>query len=250
MSSQSSLNFHPNGKPIAQGLIRPQRDDNTIFANIFPDTELGKTLHGLLILYLTKQEPRMGWAQKSLCEDSTILAHPNETVASHQWGIILLIQVLSRCPQFSGQLPEFDRLKAIEMASIHDVPELKTGDITPRDGISLEDKHKLESDAMDEILVAFPKPIQDSMHKLYSTYEIRLCNESKFVKDCDKLDFILHSFMLERQGFIGCDEFYYNTMESTSFFTTIAKDLANLILSTRNELLEKGLLYQKSPRNA
>lgn len=37
------------------------------------------------------------------------------------------------------------------MALIHDVAESIVGDITPHDGVSNEDKHKLESDAIQEI---------------------------------------------------------------------------------------------------
>lgn len=37
------------------------------------------------------------------------------------------------------------------MALVHDVAESIVGDITPHDGVSNEDKHKRESDAIQEI---------------------------------------------------------------------------------------------------
>lgn len=39
----------------------------------------------------------------------------------------------------------------MELALVHDLAECIVGDITPRSGVSVEEKHKLETDAMLEL---------------------------------------------------------------------------------------------------
>lgn len=234
--------FHPNGKQITHGRKRPKRFDEPFFQEVFPDNPLGKLLQGLSIMYLIKQEHRMGWARKSACDDTVLNQHPNETVASHQWGVAALIMAISREPQFQEELPHFDRLKAIEMSLIHDVPELVIGDITPVDGISTKEKHAMERKAMDQILGFFSASVRKSIDDIYEKYEQRQCIESKFVKDCDKLDFMLHAFLLERQGFTSFQEFYSNSL-SEGFNTKIASELAKILKDTRDDLKGKNKLY-------
>lgn len=238
------ISHHPNGKPFILGIGRPSRRDDLIFENVFPDSYIGKLLNGIIVSNLIKQEHRIGWARKSANDDAIIKPHPNETVAGHQWGVAFLVMTLTREPKFQEELPNFDTCKALEMALLHDVAELKTGDITPVDGISPEEKHKRESEAMNLILACFPESVETSLHNLYLGYENRQCVESKFVKDCDKLDFMVYAFLLERQGFTGFSEFYPNTIES-GFFTKLAQDLADTLFRTRNSLNEKNLLYKK-----
>lgn len=240
---ENHLSSHPNGKLIILGLKRPQRNDKQVFENVFPENDLGRILRGLLIEFLIKQEPRIGWARKSACDERTLTEHPIETVASHQWGVAKLIMVLTREPRFHLELPKFDTVKAYEMAIIHDVAELKTGDITPADGVSVAEKHKAESEAMKEILGSFPNYISQSLTEVYDRYENRACPESKFVKDCDKLDFMINAFLLERQGFSGFAEFYSNTIAG-GFSTRIALDLARVLVQTRNLLEERQELFR------
>lgn len=241
----STLAFHPNGKPVKEDLKRPLRNDDPLYANVFPDTYIGRLLRGLVIVFLSKQEHRFGWARKSACDDIVLMEHPNETVAAHQWGVAMLVMTIAREPKFQEELPNFNILKAMEMAVLHDVAEVKIGDITPVDGISPEEKHKAESEAMDQILGCFPKQVGASLRGIYEAYENRECIESKFVKDCDRLDFMIQAFILERQGFSGFSEFYHNTVNA-GFSTKIASELAEMLTLTRNELCKKNLLYNKS----
>lgn len=240
-----ALQCHPNGRQIVNGLTRPNRSDDNVFQDVFPNSDVGKLLQGLTVMYLIKQEHRMGWARKSACDDTTPLTHPNETVASHQWGVATLVMTISRELKFQQELPNFDILKAIEMALIHDVPELVTGDITPVDGVSPEEKHKRERAAIKFILSRFSEHVGQSLEHVYDNYESRQCIESKFVKDCDKLDFLIQAFLLERQGFTNFSEFYTNVIIHEDFFTNIANDLAQTLVKTRNELFEQGQLYKR-----
>lgn len=239
-------NLHPNGLPNKGGLKRPKRNDEPFMEDIFPDTPLGQLLRGIHRSFLIKYEPRIGWARKGACEETKLLAHPCEVVASHQWGVMWLVLTISSTPEFQTELPKFDRQKAYEMAAAHDLAELVTGDITPIDGISPEEKHLLESEAMKSILSFYPLETSQVLSRIYNRYEDRQCVESKFVKDCDRLDFMITAFVLERQGFSGFKEFYINSNRE-QFSTKIAKDLSELLLKTRDKLQESdGKLYIKN----
>ena len=59
-----------------------------------------------------------------------------ESVAAHSWGMAMLATQL--CP---GDL-NFQRV--LELCILHDVAEVRGGDITPHDGIAPEEKHRQE----------------------------------------------------------------------------------------------------------
>lgn len=236
--NHSQHNGDTNNK--IEPIKRPIRDDRPFEMDVFPDTIEGRLLKGLTRSYLIKQEPRMGWARKSACDEQVLLAHPCETVASHQWGVTWLIMTISKTADFREELPNFDVASAYEMASEHDVAELVTGDITPVDGITNEEKHRLESKAMTSILGYYPQEVTEQLTKVYNRYEERQCVESKFVKDCDRLDFMITAFVLERQKFRGFEEFYPNS--NKDFFTKIAQRLANELIATRARLIENNSL--------
>lgn len=194
--------------------------------------------------FLIKQEPRLGWARKSACDDPVLLAYPIESVASHMWGVAALILHITAEPKFQEEQAQFDKCAALSMALLHDVPELITGDITPVDPVSIERKHLMEKDAMDKILTGTSEPVSEQLTAIYERYEDRHCNESKLVKDCDKLDFMITAFLLERQGFTGFSEFYTNTIEK-GFQFQIATEMAQTLFDVRNNLADQNRLYNR-----
>ena len=88
-----------------------------------------------------KEVDRAGWKRSGLTDV--------ESVAGHSWGVAFLAMQI--CP------PELDRLKVIEMAVCHDVAEVRVGDITPHDGISAEEKIRIETEAMLSLSKGFPR---------------------------------------------------------------------------------------------
>jgi putative hydrolase of HD superfamily len=222
-------------------MARPIRDDQPFEEDIWPDTTEGRLLKGLVRSYLIKQEPRMGWARKLACDEDTLLKHPCETVAAHQWGTMWICMVLSKTKEFQEEVPEFDCASAYEMAAQHDLAELVIGDITPVDGIDPKVKHEKESEAMASILSYYPPDVGGELANVYKRYEDRDCVESKVVKDCDRLDFIITAFLLERQKFRGFDEFYPNSIKEP-FSTKIARRVADELIATRARLVKNNSL--------
>nr|AIF18033.1 hypothetical protein [uncultured marine group II/III euryarchaeote KM3_80_G12] len=133
--------------------------------------KLPMDLHSLLDEALKlKRLKRSGWVQRGLLDP--------ESVAAHSWGVAWLAVIL--CP------PQLDRLKVLEMAIIHDLAEVRVGDITPRDGVSSERKQKLEREAIDELLSGLADA--PAVLSLWEEFELGESAEARFTRVLDKLD--------------------------------------------------------------
>ena len=127
-----------------------------------------------------KSLPRTGWLRAGI-------ENP-ESVAAHSWGVAWLCMIL--CPK------ELDKLKVLEMALIHDLPEVRIGDITPYDGIEVAEKHKMESAAFVEMTEQLCN--RQHLRDLWNEQSA----EADFVKQMDKLD-----MALQAQEYGGLEEF-------------------------------------------
>jgi putative hydrolase of HD superfamily len=110
-----------------------------------------------------------------------------ESVADHSMRTAYLALIL--CP------PEVDRAKAVQMALIHDLAESCVGDITPLDGVSLEQKHSRENAAWVHICKSLGN---DEMHKLWREMEQGATAEAQFVMQLDKLEMLIQAEEYEK----------------------------------------------------
>ncbi|VDN19052.1 unnamed protein product [Gongylonema pulchrum] len=137
-----------------------------------------------------------------------------ETVASHMYRMAMLAMVLDD----SG----FDRAKCIRMALVHDLSEAIVGDITPFCGISSEQKHHLENEAMKKIVQMVPAATGSDWYSLWREYEMNATKEAMIVKHLDKFDMIAQAFHYEQKYNIGkahfIDIYYISDLEE--FFTS------------------------------
>ncbi len=118
-----------------------------------------------------KALPRAGWVREGVPQP--------ESVAAHSWGVAWLVLVL--CPD------ELDRGEALAIAVVHDLAEVRVGDLTPRDVV--EDKAALESAAYAELVGPLPRSAE--LERLFAAYGVS--PEGRFVKACDKLDMALQA---------------------------------------------------------
>ncbi len=107
-----------------------------------------------------------------------------ESVAAHSWGMAMLATQL--CP---GDL-NFQRV--LELCILHDVAEVRVGDITPHDGIAPEEKHRQETKAIQEMGI--------EASAIFEEYEAQETPESQFVRYLDKLDMALQAEIYESQN--------------------------------------------------
>ena len=147
-------------------------------------------IDALLEAWGLKALPRAGWGQRGL---------PNaESVAAHSWGVATL--VLLFLP------PELGRERALSYAVLHDLPEARVGDLTPRDGVAPTEKHQREQSAMRALAEALPNG--HTLLALWTAYEAQDDEESRFVRQLDRLDMALQALVYEGEHSADLSEFF------------------------------------------
>ena len=160
-----------------------------------------------------KRTPRTGWVRSHV-------NHP-ESIADHSMRTAFL--ALTLCP------PEVNKDKAVKMALIHDVAESIVSDITPFDGVTLEDKYQREDRAWTEICGSLNN---DEMQVMWREMEAGETPEAKFVKELDKIEMLIQAEEYENlQEGLNLDQFY-NGFEGFFTFKNI-KDIYEAICTRR-----------------
>lgn len=135
----------------------------------------------LLEMLELKQLPRTGWVRSNVDNP--------ESVAAHSWGMAIL--ALRLAPE------NLDMIKVLSMCLVHDLPEVRIGDLTPHDDIS--NKEELEHAAM--------SMMAPNWLTLFEEYEAGVTEEAKFVKQIDKLDMGLQAIVYQNQQGLDLFEF-------------------------------------------
>ncbi|HMV69905.1 MAG TPA: HD domain-containing protein, partial [Myxococcota bacterium] len=103
-------------------------------------------LEALVACLDLKALPRAGWVRRGV--------EAPESVAAHSWGVAWLVLALAP--------PEIDRGRALTYAVLHDLAEVRTGDITPHDGVPPAIKAAAEARAIDDLLVSLPLHLREA----------------------------------------------------------------------------------------
>ena len=143
----------------------------------------------LVETYALKDLPRSGWVNAGVVS--------GESVASHSWGVSWLAMLLLP--------PELNRERALQYAILHDIPEVRTGDLTPSDGVSPTEKRAREEVAMDGLCRILPNGQQ--IARLWRDFEHCIDDEADFVHQLDKLDMALQAVTYADRGHGGMREF-------------------------------------------
>lgn len=134
-----------------------------------------------------KEEKRTGWELRNV-EDP-------ESVADHTWSTAFLTLVY-------GEEEEVDIDRCLKIALVHDIAEHETGDLVTRaesqaQEIAKEDKHQMESEALERIS---SKLNSEKILELWKEYERKESPEARFVKDMDMIDLCLTALKYETNG--------------------------------------------------
>jgi putative hydrolase of HD superfamily len=97
---------------------------------------------------------------------------------------------------------DVDQHRALQIAVLHDLAEVRVGDITPHDNVSKKDKTERESAALKNMLQSRP-----DLYKLWEEYEEQSTEEAKFVHDLDRLDMALQAIHYRRIQGADTEEF-------------------------------------------
>ena len=137
-----------------------------------------------------KDVVRAGWVRNDV--------NNPESVASHSWGMAIL--ALKLTPK------ELDLSKVLSLCLVHDIPEVRVGDLTPHDDCSTKSEDELQ--AMRELA---PEWLS-----LFQEYELGESDEAKFVKQLDKLDMGLQAMIYESKQGLDLSEFKTSALSKIS----------------------------------
>ena len=141
---------------------------------------------------------RQGWLKRSVPEGKC------ESVADHSLGVALLSLFMAET-----YFPEANLLKTLRMALIHEAGEVYAGDITPVDGVSPQEKHRLERNSAERVFDGFPRAVE--YLSLWEEFEESRSLESRIVRQADRLEMILQTCYYEKLGYYNFEEFFRNT---------------------------------------
>ncbi len=140
-----------------------------------------------------KKVKREGWLQRGIPRGDC------ESVADHSYGTALLVLLLGR------DRDGLDLDRALRMALLHDLAEARVGDMVPGNGIPTEEKHRLEAEAMAELLAGLPG--DEALLSTWHEYERGETAESRFVRQVDKVEMAMQSAVYGASTGLDLDEF-------------------------------------------
>jgi len=136
-----------------------------------------------------KQKVRSGWDENhwNISNDRI------EKISEHCVGTIALAIALKSEFEF-----DIDLNKVISILCVHEVGEIKIGDITPFDGITPEQKQEIEHKAIIEIIGNLSNG--DNIINSIFEFDKRETNEAKFAHYCDKLEADIQAKVYQDMG--------------------------------------------------
>lgn len=125
---------------------------------------------------------RQGWLTSLIGMDYKDKA---ESIADHSWSVTMLaISVIEKYDL------AYNIEKCMKLSLVHELGEIYAGDFIPN-SISKEEKHKLESDAVDKLFTNIE--FENDFKQLWEEYENCLSKEAEFIKQIDKLECIIQA---------------------------------------------------------
>ena len=151
-------------------------------------------LDTLLELQALDRTPRSGYALRGV--DSP------ESVSEHAWHVSFLVWALG------DEEPGLDLAHAIEIALVHDLAEVRTGDLPMTANRYLPEgaKHAAETAAARELTA----PLGERAVALLEEFNRAQTREARFVKACDKLQLMIKVARYESWGAGGLAGFWDN----------------------------------------
>lgn len=136
-----------------------------------------------------KYKLRSGWDKNHW----NVTCERLESTAEHVYGTCIL--ALSLNSEF--QL-DMDMEKVLKMLTIHEIGEVLIGDITPFDGITVEEKAEIEHKAMQDVLGDIIE--KDELYGLLLEFDEHNTKESNFAYLCDKLEADIQAKVYQDMG--------------------------------------------------
>jgi putative hydrolases of HD superfamily len=166
---------------------------------VIPEVSAANLIGLLLELVRLKAVPRMGWLLRGVRDV--------ESVAAHTFGVAFIAMLLADLAEARGLQVNVERV--LRMALLHDVPEVRTGDLPNTIKQYFESSALKDADERiaAEILTKIGAPGGKYL-ELWLDYEDRGSLEARLVKAADKLDLLLQACEYEKGGAGNLQEFW------------------------------------------
>lgn len=139
------------------------------------NNKIERLIQFYLLASSLKDKIRTGWKTWNIDRQRI------ESVAEHIYGTCILAIAIDS--EFDLNI---DIYKVVMMLVLHEIEEVKIGDLTPFDKITAEEKIKIGKQAVEEVLAPLTKGI--NYIELIEEFEKLETKEAKFAKMCDKLE--------------------------------------------------------------
>ncbi|KAG0227969.1 HD domain-containing protein 2 [Mortierella sp. GBA43] len=147
------------------------------------------TLQFLHAVEKLKRTKRTGWVNHGI--------KPAESIADHMYRMSIMALLIDE------KTAGVDKNRCIKMAIVHDLAESLVGDITPYDGVTVEDKHTREK-------ARWTAQAQE-ISALWEEYEAAATPEALLVKDFDKFEMIVQALEYEQSEGAELEQFFAGT---------------------------------------
>ena len=137
--------------------------------------KIQKLIKFYLLATSLKDKIRSGWNKWNIDRQRV------ESVAEHIYGTCILAIAIDS--EFDLNI---DIYKVVMMMVLHEIEEVKIGDLTPFDKTTAEEKRIIGKQAVEEVLSPLTKGI--NYIELIEEFEKLETKEAKFAKMCDKLE--------------------------------------------------------------
>ncbi len=166
-------------------------------------------LETLLELQALDRVPRMGFLLRGVSDP--------ESITEHTWHVAFLVWALA------DRVAGLDPSRAIEIAMVHDLAEVRTGDL-PRVAnryYAEGAKEAAEREVIDELL----GPMAGRAAELVAEYHAAESLEARLVRACDKLQLMVKVAAYERWGATGLQEFWDNPVNFPDYGIEAVREL-------------------------
>jgi putative hydrolase of HD superfamily len=167
-----------------------------------------------------KRMPRTGWGTRGV---------PHvESVAEHTFGVGLLVLTLVDCLRARGDSEPLDLEKALSMALLHDLAEVRLTDLPTSAVQLLPDgvKSQAEAQAIHDLLALLPGG--ERFEELWRDFEDHSSPEGRLLCDVDKLEMMFQCLFYEKTGSRGLDGFWERTDHHQWHYSVCAEIYASL----------------------
>ena len=138
---------------------------------------------------------RQGWLKRGVSKLDC------ESVADHSFGVALLGYVIAE-----EYRPDLNSSRVLQLGLFHEIGEIYAGDITPKDGVSLEEKFEREHLAVKKVFSHLPSP--EKYTAIWMEHEKQETAEARFIGQIDKLEMTLQANLYERMSYTNLHEFF------------------------------------------